>query len=102
MNEIQALIDIARPLAPHLPLDGITLRAGAVEIVIRPAPGAVPGPLPGRSGNGPAIGALIARARLLISEGELPANAGAGKIRQHLRCGMDTARAVRDALGELA
>ncbi|MEO3806616.1 hypothetical protein [Nonomuraea sp. B1E8] len=42
--------------------------------------------------------ALTARARHLTATGELPPNAGADKIRRALGCGMDTARAVRDAL----
>ncbi|MEV5557138.1 hypothetical protein AB0L44_26060 [Nonomuraea wenchangensis] len=48
--------------------------------------------------NTTAPDALITRARHLIATGELPANAGADKIRRALGCGMDTARAVRDAL----
>ncbi|TDC02859.1 hypothetical protein E1267_28180 [Nonomuraea longispora] len=48
--------------------------------------------------NTTAPDALTARARHLIATGELPANAGADKIRRALGCGMDTARAVRDAL----
>ncbi|MFI9552077.1 hypothetical protein [Nonomuraea endophytica] len=43
--------------------------------------------------------ALVARARHLITTGQLPADAGAEKIRRALGgCGTDTARAVRDAL----
>ncbi|GAA3472876.1 hypothetical protein [Nonomuraea roseola] len=48
--------------------------------------------------NVPAPDALIARARHLMATGHLPADAGADKIRRALGCGMDTARAVRDAL----
>lgn len=48
--------------------------------------------------NTTAPDALITRARHLIATGDLPANAGADKIRRALGCGMDTARAVRDAL----
>ncbi|WP_431897303.1 hypothetical protein [Nonomuraea sp. bgisy101] len=48
--------------------------------------------------NAPAPDALIARARHLMATGQLPAAAGADKIRRALGCGMDTARAVRDAL----
>nr|WP_055506807.1 hypothetical protein [Nonomuraea pusilla] len=44
------------------------------------------------------LAALTARARRLIAAGELPPDPGADKIRRALRCGMDTARAVRDAL----
>ncbi|WP_433252808.1 hypothetical protein ACQPYK_08470 [Streptosporangium sp. CA-135522] len=44
------------------------------------------------------VEALTVRARALIDAGELPADAGAGKIRAALGCGMDPARAVRDAL----
>ncbi|GAA1255026.1 hypothetical protein GCM10009677_01040 [Sphaerisporangium rubeum] len=42
--------------------------------------------------------ALVQRARALITAGELPATPSAYKLRQVLRCGMDDARAVRDAL----
>lgn len=43
--------------------------------------------------------ALVARARHLIATGQLPADAGAEKIRRALGgCGTDVARAVRDAL----
>lgn len=45
-----------------------------------------------------ALDTLTARARHLISTGQLPAEPGADKIRRALGCGMDTARAVRDAL----
>ncbi|MDF5758179.1 hypothetical protein [Spongiactinospora sp. TRM90649] len=48
--------------------------------------------------NATATEALTARARHLIATGELPADAGADKIRRALGCGMDSARAVRDAL----
>ncbi len=48
----------------------------------------------------PDIGALAAHVRHLIAAGELPPDPGAGKIRDALRCGTDTARAVRDALAE--
>ncbi|MEV4575421.1 hypothetical protein AB0K16_19425 [Nonomuraea jabiensis] len=48
--------------------------------------------------NTTAPDALTARARHLTTTGELPPNAGADKIRRVLGCGMDTARAVRDAL----
>ncbi|WP_051866269.1 hypothetical protein [Streptosporangium roseum] len=44
------------------------------------------------------VDTLTARARALIDAGELPADAGAGKIRAALGCGMDPARAVRAAL----
>ncbi|MEV4249507.1 hypothetical protein AB0J63_39600 [Streptosporangium canum] len=48
------------------------------------------------------IDALAARVRQMIADGELPADVGAASIRKALRCGMDTARAVRDALAEQA
>ncbi|MFI6818707.1 hypothetical protein ACIBG7_40355 [Nonomuraea sp. NPDC050328] len=48
--------------------------------------------------NTAALDTLTARARHLIAAGELPADPGADKIRRALGCGMDTARAVRDAL----
>ncbi|MFC6081671.1 hypothetical protein [Sphaerisporangium aureirubrum] len=53
---------------------------------------------PDEHGDGPDLTALTARARRLIAAGELPADPGADKIRRALRCGMNTARAVRDAL----
>ena len=45
------------------------------------------------------LAALTARARDLVASGELPAQASSHQIRAVLRCGMDYARAVRDALG---
>lgn len=48
------------------------------------------------------IDALADRVRQLIAAGQLPADVGAASIRKALRCGMDTARAVRDALAEQA
>ncbi|AQZ67585.1 unnamed protein product [[Actinomadura] parvosata subsp. kistnae] len=48
------------------------------------------------------VDALIAQARDLIAAGVLPPQPGAGKIRDLLRCGMDSARAVRDALAQEA
>ncbi|NUW33837.1 conjugal transfer protein TraI [Nonomuraea sp. SMC257] len=53
---------------------------------------------PGGRGDGTDIESLTSRARRLIAAGELPPDPGADKIRRALRCGMDTARAVRDAL----
>jgi hypothetical protein len=51
------------------------------------------------SGSGGAdLDALIERARHLISEGKLPPHPSANKVQKTLRCGMDDARAVRDAL----
>ncbi|MBB2909151.1 hypothetical protein FHS43_000397 [Streptosporangium becharense] len=50
--------------------------------------------------GGADIAALADRARLLIEDGELPANPSATRIQRTLRCGMDTARAVRDALAD--
>lgn len=55
-------------------------------------------PLDRYPGDGPDLAALTARARRLIAAGELPPDPGADKIRRALRCGMDTARAVRDSL----
>lgn len=46
------------------------------------------------------IDALADRVRQMIAAGQLPADPGAASIRKALRCGMDTARAVRDALAE--
>ncbi|MEV4457345.1 hypothetical protein [Microbispora sp. NPDC049633] len=48
----------------------------------------------------PEIAHLIARARTLIATGELPANPSAYRLQRILRCGMDDARAVRDALAD--
>ncbi|MFI6883177.1 hypothetical protein [Streptosporangium canum] len=48
------------------------------------------------------IDALADRVRQMIAAGQLPADVGAASIRKALRCGMDTARAVRDALAEQA
>lgn len=58
----------------------------------------VPTQYPTPRGDGPDLTDLTARARRLIAAGELPADPGADKIRRALRCGMDTARAVRDSL----
>lgn len=44
------------------------------------------------------VAALTDRARLLIASGDLPAAPSANALRQALRCGMDTARHVRDEL----
>ncbi|WP_433465358.1 hypothetical protein [Spirillospora sp. CA-128828] len=44
------------------------------------------------------VAALTARARRLIASGDLPAAPSANALRQALRCGMDTARQVRDEL----
>ncbi|MET8140401.1 hypothetical protein ABZU32_08850 [Sphaerisporangium sp. NPDC005288] len=44
------------------------------------------------------VAALVVRVRELIAAGELPANPSASRIQRTLRCGMDDARAVRDAL----
>ncbi|WP_131732714.1 conjugal transfer protein TraI [Actinomadura formosensis] len=44
------------------------------------------------------VAALTDRARLLIASGDLPAAPSANALRQALRCGMDTARRVRDEL----
>ncbi|MFD8562140.1 hypothetical protein ACFV1N_33065 [Streptosporangium canum] len=46
------------------------------------------------------IDALADRVRQMIAAGQLPADVGAASIRKALRCGMDTARAVRDELAE--
>ncbi|MEU4514018.1 hypothetical protein AB0G05_31345 [Nonomuraea wenchangensis] len=48
------------------------------------------------------VAPLIERAQILIAAGALPANPSANKLRQALHCGMDDARAVRDALTEEA
>lgn len=46
----------------------------------------------------PEVAALIERTQALIATGDLPATPSAYKIQRALRCGMDDARAVRDAL----
>lgn len=63
------------------------------------------GDAPGGTPTGPsyrpntaALDALTDRARALIACGQLPAKPGADKVRRALGCGMDAARAVRDAL----
>ncbi|WP_326626657.1 hypothetical protein OIE67_29870 [Nonomuraea fuscirosea] len=48
------------------------------------------------------VAPLIARAHTLIAAGDLPAAPSANKIQRALRCGMDDARAVRDALAQEA
>ncbi len=48
--------------------------------------------------TGAPVSALIERAQALIAAGELPPTPSAYKIQRSLRCGMDDARAVRDAL----
>ncbi|GAA4212525.1 hypothetical protein [Microbispora amethystogenes] len=48
--------------------------------------------------TGPDVTALIERARTLMATGELPSDPSAYRLRRVLRCGMDDARAVRDAL----
>ncbi|MEU8193316.1 hypothetical protein AB0C10_05985 [Microbispora amethystogenes] len=48
--------------------------------------------------TGPDITALVERARTLMATGELPSDPSAYRLRRVLRCGMDDARAVRDAL----
>ncbi|GLZ15848.1 hypothetical protein Acsp04_60830 [Actinomadura sp. NBRC 104425] len=53
-----------------------------------------------RSGNRAEVDALVLRARQLIDAGELPPEPSANAIRARFRCGMDTARAVRDAIRE--
>ncbi|MEU7990552.1 hypothetical protein AB0B56_37395 [Streptosporangium canum] len=47
---------------------------------------------------GPDVARLIDRARTLIATGELPEAPSAYRLQRGLRCGMDDARAVRDAL----
>ncbi|RJL20198.1 hypothetical protein [Bailinhaonella thermotolerans] len=44
------------------------------------------------------VGELADRVRAMISAGELPPAPSASRIQKTLRCGMDTARAVRDVL----
>lgn len=51
---------------------------------------------------GAEVATLVRRAQVLIARGELPASPSANKIQRALRCGMDDARAVRDALAEEA
>ncbi len=55
----------------------------------------VPGALPGPVG---ATGTLVARARGLIKDGQLPPNPSATRLREALGCGTTTAGKVRDAL----
>ncbi|MEV0229328.1 hypothetical protein [Nonomuraea sp. NPDC050786] len=68
-------------------LTGLTYSANAGDRVRRTAAEVAP---------------LIERAQLLIAAGTLPAAPSAYKIQRALRCGMDDARAVRDALAEEA
>jgi hypothetical protein len=57
------------------------------------------GMVPARSGvTDPRTARYVTEARRLIAVGELPANPSANRLREALRCGMDTAREVRDAL----
>ncbi len=58
--------------------------------------GLLPGPPTGPTYR--ANAALVERARDLIDAGELPEAPSATRIQRTLRCGMDDARAVRDAL----
>ncbi|WP_327048954.1 hypothetical protein OG320_14355 [Microbispora sp. NBC_01189] len=51
--------------------------------------------------TGPDVTALVERARTLIATGELPPHPSAYRLQRSLRCGMDDARAVRDALADL-
>ncbi|GIH93913.1 hypothetical protein ACFFMN_15820 [Planobispora siamensis] len=56
-----------------------------------------------RANTGPGrtdITTLTAHAQRLIDDGALPAAPSANRIQRTLRCGMDSARAVRDALAE--
>ncbi|MGW2213598.1 hypothetical protein ACWCSD_01310 [Nonomuraea sp. NPDC001684] len=48
--------------------------------------------------NAATVDKLTAQARRLVGTGQLSVDAGADKFRRALGCGMDTARAVRDAL----
>jgi hypothetical protein len=64
-------------------LTGLTYSANAHDPVRAPTPD---------------LARLIDRARALIAAGELPAAPSANRLQRILRCGMDDARAVRDAL----
>ncbi|MBN6052702.1 hypothetical protein JYK22_12260, partial [Nonomuraea sp. RK-328] len=50
--------------------------------------------------NAATIAPLVERARRLIEAGQLPERPSASRLQRTLRCGMDAARAVRDALAE--
>ncbi|GAA2279240.1 hypothetical protein GCM10010149_23700 [Nonomuraea roseoviolacea subsp. roseoviolacea] len=50
--------------------------------------------------NAASVAPLVARARRLIEDGMLPERPSASRLQRTLRCGMDAARAVRDALAE--
>ncbi|GII01737.1 hypothetical protein [Planobispora takensis] len=78
----------------------------ALPIILAAFTGLDHGPLTGptyRANTGPGrtdITALTAHAQRLIDDGALPAAPSANRIQRTLRCGMDSARAVRDALTE--
>ncbi|GGS74193.1 hypothetical protein GCM10010156_36420 [Planobispora rosea] len=78
----------------------------ALPIILAAFTGLDHGPLTGltyRANTGPQgadIATLTDRARRLIDNGELPAAPSARRIQRTLRCAMDAARAVRDALTE--
>jgi len=70
--------------------------AGTSAVGVATAPAE---PVPAGHAPSQDVAALVARVRDLIEAGELPADPSANRIRAALRCGMDTARMVRDALG---
>ncbi|MEV8638633.1 hypothetical protein AB0395_43950 [Streptosporangium sp. NPDC051023] len=53
----------------------------------------------GKAGKAADLAPVLTETRRLIATGQLPAFPSAAAIRRALRCGMDTARDVRDALG---
>src|SRR5207244_3093997 len=57
----------------------------------------VPAP---KGAEGGVSGVLVARARLLIEAGQVESQPSAYRLQKALRCGMNEARAVRDALKE--
>lgn len=79
------------------PLAPLTYRPDARDAGVATAPAAPP---PGGHAPSPDVAKLVARVRALIAAGELPAAPSAHRIRSALRCGMDTARMVRDALSD--
>ncbi|GAA3158470.1 hypothetical protein GCM10010466_56520 [Planomonospora alba] len=67
------------------------------ENTARPDPAEVES---GGVGRALGIAVRVGQVRRLIASGDLPANPSATQIQRALRCGMDSARAVRDALAE--
>ncbi|MFF3442112.1 hypothetical protein [Streptosporangium sp. NPDC002721] len=86
-------------LAAFTRLDhGTTARSGNPLTPPEYSTNTTPDPDPREHSDGPGIDAVTAHVRTLIAAGELPAYPSAAAIRRAARCGMDTARAVRDIL----